>query len=176
MDPRISIITLGVTDLDRSTRFYRDGLGFPVHEIGSDSITFFLLERVMLALYPRDALAREVDPDNESAEGFGQHAFTLAHNVASRPDVDAVLAQAGAAGGRIIKPAADTFLGRLLRVFCRSRRLSVGDCHRVGPPRGTNRRLVSRQPVAKGVDGSPGRQYWRLVLATWLLDGAYIHN
>ena len=111
MDPRISIITLGVTDLDRSTRFYRDGLGFPVHEIGSDSITFFLLERVMLALYPRDALAREIDPDNESSEGFGKHAFTLAHNVASRPDVDAVLAQAGAAGARIIKPAADTFWG-----------------------------------------------------------------
>ena len=111
MDPRISIITLGVTDLDRSTRFYRDGLGFPVHEIGSDSITFFLLERVMLALYPRDALAAEVVPDHESTEGFGQHAFTLAHNVASRPDVDAVLAQAGAAGARIIKPAADTYWG-----------------------------------------------------------------
>ena len=57
MEPRISIITLGVSDLDRSTRFYRDGLGFPVHEAGGPEITFFALSNVMLALYPVDALA-----------------------------------------------------------------------------------------------------------------------
>ncbi len=108
MEPRISIITLGVTDLDRSTRFYRDGLGFPVHEAGGPSITFFALSNMMLSLYPRWAFADEV---GEAVQVSGAHAFTIAHNVATRAEVDAVLAEAEMAGARIIKPAAETFWG-----------------------------------------------------------------
>ena len=110
MEPRISIITLGVTDLDRSTRFYRDGLGFPEYDAGGPSITFFLLDNVMLSLYPRDALMAEANPGRTDA-GPAPHAFTIAHNVASRAEVDAVLAEAEAAGAAIIKPAAETFWG-----------------------------------------------------------------
>lgn len=111
MDARLSIVTLGVTDLDRSTRFYRDGLGFPVHEAGSDSITFFLLNSVMLALFPRDALAEDAGPRRCGEGQQESYQFTMAHNVASREEVDAVLAEAEAAGARIIKPAAETFWG-----------------------------------------------------------------
>ena len=111
MEPRISIITLGVTDLDRSTRFYRDGLGLPVHDAGSASITFFLLNRVMLALFPRAALAEDSGPEQAGAGKQDSYHFTIAHNVASRAEVDAVLAEAEAAGATIIKPAGDTFWG-----------------------------------------------------------------
>ena len=112
MDPRISIITLGVSDLDRSTRFYRDGLGFPVHEAGGGEITFFALNNVMFALYPRDALADETgQPDQGGVPQPVAHAFTIAHNVGSRAEVDAVLREAAAAGARVDKPAAETFWG-----------------------------------------------------------------
>ncbi|MDE2803058.1 MAG: VOC family protein [Chloroflexota bacterium] len=110
MEPRISIITLGVTDLERSMVFYRDGLGFPVHEAGGPSITFFALGDMMLSLYPRDALMAEANPGQADA-GQAPHAFTVAHNVASRAEVDAVLAQAEAAGAQIVKPASETFWG-----------------------------------------------------------------
>ena len=111
MEPRISIITLGVSDLDLSTRFYRDGLGFPVHEASGASITFFLLTNVMLSLYPRDALADDAALDRAGGGEFGKHAFTIAHNVASQAEVDAVLEEAKAAGARIVKPASATFWG-----------------------------------------------------------------
>ncbi len=111
MEARLSIVTLGVTDLERSTRFYRDGMGLPVHEAGSASITFFLLNNVMLALFPRDALAEDAAADRAGDVGSGQHFFTMAHNVASRDEVNAVLAEAEAAGARIIKPAEETFWG-----------------------------------------------------------------
>ena len=61
MEPRISIITLGVSDLARSTQFYRDGLGFPVHDAGGDEITFFEMNGIMLALYSRDDLADDAN-------------------------------------------------------------------------------------------------------------------
>ena len=112
MDPRISIVTLGVSDLDRSTRFYRDGLGFPVHEAGGPEITFFALANVMFALYPRDALTDDVDrSDQGDASRPDVHIFTIAHNVATRAEVDAVLQEAEAAGARIVKPAAEAFWG-----------------------------------------------------------------
>lgn len=111
MDPRISIVTLGVTDLARSTAFYRDGLGFPVHEAGGPGITFFALSAMMLSLYPRDALMAEANPGRTPADGQAPHNFTIAHNVASRAEVDAVLAEAQAAGAVIVKPAAETFWG-----------------------------------------------------------------
>ena len=111
MDPRISIITLAVADLERSTRFYRDGLRFPVHEAGSESIAFFLLGDLMLALYPRAAFAAELGFEQTRNGPGGQHDFTIAHNVATRAEVDKALSEARAAGARIVKPAAPTFWG-----------------------------------------------------------------
>ena len=112
MEPRISIVTLGVSDLDRSTRFYRDGLGFPVHEAGGPEIVFFALSNVMLALYPVDALADDAGQAALNGEHQPQrHAFSIAHNVASRVEVDSVLKEAVAAGAHIVEPAGETFWG-----------------------------------------------------------------
>ena len=112
MEPRISIITLGVSDLARSTQFYRDGLGFPVHDAGGDEITFFELNGVMLALYSRDDLADDANmPEQKGTPQPDLHGFTIAHNVASRDEVDAVMALAETAGAQIAKPAHDTFWG-----------------------------------------------------------------
>ena len=112
MEPRISIITLGVSDIGRATRFYRDGLGFPVHKAGSESITFFALHDLLLALYPRDALATDIgEPHQPGAPQPAWPGFTIAHNVATRAEVDAVLSEARRAGGRLVKPAAETFWG-----------------------------------------------------------------
>lgn len=112
MEPRISIITLGVSDLQRSTVFYRDGLGFPVHDAGGDEITFFELNDIMFALYSRDDLAVDANmPEEKGSPQPALHGFTIAHNVASREEVDAVLRLAESAGATIAKPAADTFWG-----------------------------------------------------------------
>ena len=112
MEPRISIITLGVSDLERSTTFYRDGLGFPVHEAGGDEITFFELNDIMFALYSRDDLADDANmPEQKGSPQPAMHGFTIAHNVASREEVDAVLRLAESAGARIAKPAEEVFWG-----------------------------------------------------------------
>jgi hypothetical protein len=101
MEPRLSIVTLGVADLERSLRFYRDGLGLPQRESPPD-IGFFTLRGTWLALYERKALAEDagVAPD-----GRGFSGFTLAHNVRTRDEVDRVIAAALAAGGRPTSPA-----------------------------------------------------------------------
>ena len=112
MEPRISIITLGVSDLGRATRFYRDGLGFPEHEAGGDEITFLALTGLLLGLYPRDALADDIGrPNQKGTPQPALHGFTIAHNVATRAEVDSVLRQAATAGASIVKPAAETFWG-----------------------------------------------------------------
>ncbi len=112
MEPRISIITLGVSEIERSTRFYRDGLGFPVHDAGGTEITFFTLGNIQLALYSRDDLAEDIGrPEFKGTPQPEMHGFTIAHNVASRSEVDAVMALAESAGAQIIKLAADTFWG-----------------------------------------------------------------
>ncbi len=110
MEPRISIITLGVADLQRSLRFYRDGLGFPTTMDGEKGIVFFQTQGVCLALYPHDGLAKDVSPDFvvEKSRFSG---VTIAHNVRTREEVDHVLKQAEAAGAKIEKPAQDVFWG-----------------------------------------------------------------
>ena len=107
MEPRISIITLGVADLAASVRFYRDGLGLPMRE-GGDGIAFFETKGTWLALFPREALAADA---TVPADGAGFRGFTLAHNVRSREEVDALLQEAAAAGASVIKPAQDTDWG-----------------------------------------------------------------
>lgn len=107
MEPRISIITLGVSDMERSHKFYRDGLGLPTKDEG-EGIVFFQLQGTWLALYSREKLAEDVTvlPD-----GHGFSGVTLAHNARTREEVDAVLAEAEAAGATIVKPAQDVFWG-----------------------------------------------------------------
>ena len=111
VDPRISIITLGVSDLERSTRFYRDGLGLPLREPRDDGISFFLTSSTWLALYPRDALAAEVNAAPVGGNAAASPGFTLAHNVRVKEEVAPLLAQAEGAGARIVKPARDTDWG-----------------------------------------------------------------
>ena len=109
MDPRITVVTLGVSDLADSIRFYRDGLGLPMRDRDPDSdIAFFTLDGTWLALYPRDSLAEDV---TVPVEGRGFSGVTLAHNVSTKAEVQAVLDEAAANGGEIAKPARDAFWG-----------------------------------------------------------------
>ncbi len=107
MEARISIITLGVNDLETSIKFYREGLGLPIRE-GSDEIAFFEPKGTWLALYPREALAADA---NVPAPRGGFPGFTLAHNVRSKEDVDTLLRQAQQAGASLTKSAAETDWG-----------------------------------------------------------------
>ncbi len=109
MEPRISIITLGVLDLERSLRFYRDGLGFSTKANSGDPIAFFATAGTRLALYPLDKLAEDIGADVRPAKGFS--GITLAHNVRKKEEVAEVLAWAEKAGGKIVKPAQDVFWG-----------------------------------------------------------------
>jgi catechol 2,3-dioxygenase-like lactoylglutathione lyase family enzyme len=108
MEPRISFITLGVADFQRSLKFYQDGLGFPLSSASKDDIAFFKTGGAVLALYPRDKLAEDAQVP---APGSGFRGVTLAHNVRRREEVSEVLALAAAAGGTITKPAQDVFWG-----------------------------------------------------------------
>ncbi len=107
MKARISIVTLGVSDLSRSTAFYRDGLGLPLREESSE-ISFFDMTGMILALFPCAKLASDA---GVPAEGDGFRSFTLAHNVNSPAAVDTVLCEAKAAGGEIVKSASRTSWG-----------------------------------------------------------------
>lgn len=114
MEPRITVITLGVNDLQRSLEFYRDGLGLPTNGIvGSEfeygAVAFFELEGgLRLALWPRTSIARDsglaVQPPSATE-------FSLGHNVKSKNEVDETMEQAKRAGATIVKPAGDTFWG-----------------------------------------------------------------
>jgi len=110
VEPRISIITLGVSDLERSLRFYRDGLGLPTTWTPDKGVIFFQTNGVRLALYPLHELAKDamIDPLAHRGAWTG---IALAHNVRVKEDVDTVLARAQAAGGKIQKPAQDAFWG-----------------------------------------------------------------
>ncbi len=99
MEPRLSLVTLGVLDLQRAARFYEGALLLPRIESPS-SIAFFELGQTWLALYPRDLLAADA---GVSAAGAGFPGFTLAHNVRSAEEVDRLIAQVASSGGRIVK-------------------------------------------------------------------------
>ena len=100
MKPHITIITLGVEDLQRAIDFYETGLGLPRKD-ESESIAFFEMTGTILALYPREELAEDI---TISSEGIGFQGFTLAHNVASPEEVDSTLTEAVAAGAELVKP------------------------------------------------------------------------
>lgn len=110
MEPRISIITLGVKDLERSLAFYRDGMGLPTSRNASDGIIFFRMQGTCLALYPYEELATDVS-DSFVVEKSRFGGITLAHNVRTKSEVEALLERAQKAGAKIEKPAQKTAWG-----------------------------------------------------------------
>jgi catechol 2,3-dioxygenase-like lactoylglutathione lyase family enzyme len=107
MEQRVSLVTLGVADLDRSRRFYEDGLGWKRGN-KEESVVFFQLPGAVLALWSRASLAEDAGLA-EAGSGFG--GIVLAYNARSREDVDAVLGEAEKAGARLLKRGAETFWG-----------------------------------------------------------------
>ncbi|CCF84831.1 VOC family protein [Nitrolancea hollandica] len=108
MDARISLVTLGVRNLERSIALYRDGLRWPLSSASSGDVAFFRTGGTVLALFPYAELAADA---NLPADGSGFGGIALAHNVARKELVDAVLAEARAAGATILKSASDTSWG-----------------------------------------------------------------
>ncbi len=114
MKPRITLVTLGVDDLEKAVRFYRDGLGLSTEgivgtEFDHGAVAFFDLQAgLRLALWPRASLAHDTGLPLSARSATE---FSLGHNVASRAEVDAVMAQAQKAGAVIVKAAHDTFWG-----------------------------------------------------------------
>jgi catechol 2,3-dioxygenase-like lactoylglutathione lyase family enzyme len=107
MEPHVSLITLGVSSLERAVAFYRDGLGLPMRE-GDSGVAFFQLRGLWLALFPLEALAEDA---GVSSAGQGFTGITLAHNVRTDKEVDALLEQAVGAGGLLVKADSPAFWG-----------------------------------------------------------------
>ena len=112
MEQRVSVITLGVDDVGRAVAFYR-ALGWEPEQDEHDDVFFFSAGGVVLALWGRDQLAE----DSAVPDGGGWGGVTLAHNVRSPAEVDAVVEQARAAGARIGREPAATFWGGYSGVF-----------------------------------------------------------
>lgn len=109
MKAKISLITLGVTDLKKSLAFYRDGLGFPTHNYKKEEgVVFFNLEGTWLSLYPKEELAKDA---KVPSIGSGFPGFSLAHNVGSKEEVDAVFSHAISIGAKEIKKPEEVFWG-----------------------------------------------------------------
>ncbi|MDV7144498.1 VOC family protein [Tropicimonas sp. TH_r6] len=108
MERRVSLITLGVADLERAARFY-EALGWE-REASPDGVIAFNLLGQTLGLYPLDKLAEDIGVPLESLTP-GSSTMTLAHNVRSPEEVARLLAAAEAAGGKLLKPAQDVFWG-----------------------------------------------------------------
>jgi len=114
MQPRITVITLGVDDLEAALRFYRDGLGFVTEGIVGQTfehgaVVFIDLQPgLRLALWPRASLGHDTGLPVTAASATD---LSLGHNVGSKSEVDAVMTAAAAAGARIVKPAGDTVWG-----------------------------------------------------------------
>jgi uncharacterized protein len=114
MKPRITVITLGVEDLERSLSFYRDGLGLSTDgiigkEFEFGAVAFFDLQNgLKLAIWPRKSISHDsgIPLSHQSATEL-----TLGHNVTSKAEVDTVMEQAKIAGAVIVKPAQETFWG-----------------------------------------------------------------
>mgnify|MGYP001586562838 CR=1 FL=1 len=114
MNPCIKVITLGVSDLERSLKFYRDGLGLPTKgvvgtEFEDGAVVFFNMnDDLILALYSKKSLTKDARI-TESPPSPTE--FSIGHNVSSKEKVDEVMREAENAGGKITKPAEDAFWG-----------------------------------------------------------------
>ncbi len=110
MEPRVTLITLGVRNLERAVAFYEDGLGWPLSGASIEGeVAFFKTGGTVLALWGREALAEDANIDSE---GGRFSSFALAHNVAEKEEVDSVLKKAVSAGATITREAQDVFFGR----------------------------------------------------------------
>ena len=114
MKPRISVLTLGVANLERSLAFYRDGLGLPTEgivgrEFEHGAVAFFTLSAgLRLAIWAHEDIAHDTGLPKAQ---ISSASFTIGHNVGSRAEVDEVMKEAVQAGAGIVKPACDTFYG-----------------------------------------------------------------
>jgi catechol 2,3-dioxygenase-like lactoylglutathione lyase family enzyme len=110
MEPRVSLITLGVADLERSFKFYSAGLGLPTNWRPEKGVIFFQTSGTTLALYPMEKLAEDIGEHFQGASiKFG--GVTLAHNTRTQGEVDLLLMKAKKAGAKILKAGAPTFWG-----------------------------------------------------------------
>src|SRR5918993_4466420 len=105
MEPRMSLLTLGVSDLELAVAFYRDGLGWPKSDVGGDEVASFKTGGMVIALFPRASFAVDAGVDVEDVEHGEVPRLSLAHNVAEEGQVDSVLAQAAEAGATMVKEA-----------------------------------------------------------------------
>ena len=112
MEPRVSLVTLGVSDLERAVAYYRDGLGWPKSGVGGDEVAFFKTGGAVIALFPRTSFVADAGIDVADVEHGGFSRFSLAHNVAQEGEVDSVLREAAAAGATIVKEAQEIVFGR----------------------------------------------------------------
>ncbi len=114
MKPSLSVLTLGVDNLERAVAFYRDGLGLPTKgilgtEFEHGAVAFFQLQSgLKLALWPRTSIAHDT---GLPLSPVSSTSVTLAHNVSSSEEVDAIMAKAARAGAEVVKPAQVTFYG-----------------------------------------------------------------
>lgn len=118
IEPRMSLITLGVSDLSVSYKFYKDGLGFPTgtqFNKPEDGVVFFKTRYTVLSIFPYENLVKDIGLElNGEASTQSRPKFsgiTIAHNVREKSDVDKVLALASVAGGKVVKPGKDAFWG-----------------------------------------------------------------
>lgn len=115
MKARISIVTLGVTDLERARAFYVDGLGLPLRpESVEGEVCFIEMAGCWLALWDSRKLAEDA---GVTEEGGGFRRFSLGHNVSEKHEVDEIAVQVAAAGGAVIRPPQDTFYGGYAAYF-----------------------------------------------------------
>lgn len=108
MRQKLTLVTLGVRDLQKSISFFEDGLGWKRSAASQDGVAFFQLNGMVLSLFGRKELAADA---NVPEAGSGFPAFSLALNAKDRAEVDSVLEQAAKAGAEIVKPAEEVFWG-----------------------------------------------------------------
>ncbi|WP_242156551.1 VOC family protein [Aestuariivivens sediminis] len=108
MEQRLTIVGLGVSDLQMSSRFYEEKFGWKKLDSSNDSITFFQLNGILLSLYPREKLAEDA---TVSSEGKGFKGYTLAFNTRTKEEVDDLIAALEAKEVKIIKRPEEVFWG-----------------------------------------------------------------
>ena len=116
MEPRISLVTLGVDDLDRAAAFYA-AMGLSRNGKFTDGVAFYQMGGLILALWPRAELARDAGLSAGAGARSGFSGVALAYNTRSEDEVAQVLAMAGKAGGRVLKPAGRAVWGGMQGYF-----------------------------------------------------------
>lgn len=108
MEQRLTLITLGVSDLETSTRFYEENFGWQKAESSSEDITFFQLNGIMLSLFERGELAKDIGVE---AEGEGFSGFTLSYNTRNEEEVDKIVEELRSRGAEVVKEPQKVFWG-----------------------------------------------------------------